>query len=241
MIVGEDVIAIKPLYLVLMKNQLGNVKECKTLIKHGHVMVNDEVMRNDKYLVSYDDVIIVDGKSINAQPFVYYMLNKPKGYICASEDQHNPCVVDLIDRDDCVCVGRLDRDTTGFLLLTNDKSLIKDMLLPQNHQPKTYFVTTRLPIENEYIDRFKDGIVIDQNIKCLSATLEIIDCFHCYVTIYEGKYHQVKKMFLSCDNEVVALKRISFGNILLDKSLNEGEYRELTNKEFQKMKELMMK
>lgn len=231
MIVGEDVILIKPLYLILMKNNLGNVKVCKTLIKHGHVFINHELCTNVNYCAQLDDLIEVDGQKIQSQPFVYYMLNKPKGYICASKDQHYPCVVDLIDRDDCYCLGRLDKDTTGLLILTNDASLSKKLLLPQNHCYKTYLVTTAQKIHLQYIEWFEEGIIIDQDIKCLPAKLEIIDDYHCYVTLQEGKYHQVKKMFLSCQNKVIELKRISFGNIKLDASLKEGEARELTHQE----------
>lgn len=237
MIVGEDVIHIKPLYLILMKNNLGNVKTSKTLIRHGKVIINQQVINNPNYLVSPHDQIVVSGNTINAQPFVYYMLHKPKGYICANRDKEHLCVTDLIDRDDCICVGRLDKDTTGLLLLTNDHSLIKDLLLPQNHQPKTYLVTLRYPLNQTYIQRFLNGIIIDQTVKCLPANIEIIDDYHCYVTLTEGKYHQVKKMFLSCHNQVIELKRIMFANILLDESLKEGESRLLTQHEFQKMKE----
>lgn len=241
MIVGEDVILINYLYLVLMKNNLGNIKECKTLIKHGFVYVNEKRIKDVKYPIKETDEIKVQGKTINAQPFLYYMLNKPKGYVCANKDALYPCVTDLLERDDCICIGRLDKDTTGLLLLTNDKSLMKALLLPQNHHSKTYLVTTLLPIDSLYIERFQKGITIDQSVKCLPAKLEIIDEYHCYVTLVEGKYHQVKKMFLSCDNQVTELKRIAFANIFLDESLKEGELRTLTQFEFQKMKESINK
>lgn len=239
MIVGEEEIHIKPLYSILMKNNLGNIKECKTLIKHHHVTVNGRIIDNSNYIVNESDEIKVLGKLINSQPFVYYMMNKPEGYVCANKDQSYPCVTDLIERDDCICVGRLDKDTTGFLLLTNDKSLVKILLLPQNHRPKTYLVTTRYPIDESYRLRFQKGIIIDKNICCLPAQLEIIDSYHCYVTLNEGKYHQIKKMFLSCQNEVVMLKRIAFAGVILDETLDAGEYRQLSQEEFQKMKEFI--
>ncbi|WP_270639286.1 pseudouridine synthase [Longibaculum muris] len=241
MIVGEEEILIKPLYLILMKNQLGNVKQCRTLIKHGHVHVNEDIISDIDFQVNEDDVIKVDGQVIDTNVFVYYMMNKPKGYICANHDKQYPCVIDLIDRKDCYCVGRLDKDTTGFLLLTNDASLSKALLLPDYHVEKTYLVTVLKPLKEQLIDLFKEGIVIDQKIRCQSARLEIIDDFHCYVTIHEGRYHQVKKMFLSCGNQVTALKRMSFAGILLDEQLKEGQYRQLTKREFQKMKEVQKK
>lgn len=239
MIVGEEGIHIKPLYSILMKNNLGNIKQCKTLIKHHHVYVNGKVMDCCHYIVNDNDEIQVFGKKICTQPFVYYMMNKPQGYVCANTDPYHLCVTDLIDRDDCVCVGRLDKETTGFLLLTNDKSFIKTLLLPQNHHPKTYFVTTRFPIDASYIEKFQSGIVIDRDICCLPAQLEIIDVYHCHVTLTEGKYHQIKKMFLSCQNEVVSLKRVAFAGILLDENLASGEYRQLNHEEFQKLKEFI--
>lgn len=114
MIVGEGGIHIKPLYSILMKNNLGNMNECRTLIKHGFVEVNNQVINDHRYVVHDDDKINVFGKAIHSQPFVYYMMNKPKGYICANYDKNHLCVVDLIERNDCICVGRLDKDTTGF-------------------------------------------------------------------------------------------------------------------------------
>ena len=238
MIVGMEEILIKPLYSILMKNNLGNIKECKTLIKHNHVYINGQIMNDFHYRVNQDDVIFVDDQQINAHLFVYYLMNKPKGYICANHDKEYPCVVDFI-QNDCSCIGRLDRDTTGLLLLSNDKSLMKHLLMPQFHVEKTYLVTTLYPLQNELVDSFHNGVIIDQNIKCEEATLEIIDDYHCQVTLHEGKYHQIKKMFLSCQNQVIDLKRISFGGIILDSSLKEGEYRDLNEFEFQILKELL--
>ena len=119
-----------------MYNNLGNVKECKTLIKHGLIQVNGVVEINFKRKIQEEDVLIYQGKILKSQPFHYLMLNKPQGYLCANKDEKEKCVVDLIDYPDCFCLGRLDRDTTGLLILTNDKSL-KKLLLPQNHVEKT--------------------------------------------------------------------------------------------------------
>ena len=231
MIVGEGGIHIKPLYSILMKNNLGNMNECRTLIKHGFVEVNNQVINDHRYVVHDDDKINVFGKAIHSQPFVYYMMNKPKGYICANYDKNHLCVVDLIERNDCICVGRLDKDTTGFLLLTNDKSIVKALLLPQNHQPKTYLVTTRFPIDENSIYRFEMGIVIDQDTCCLPAQIELINTHQCYLTLHEGKYHQVKKMFLSIGVKVTTLKRVRFEPFTLEDELKEGHYRPLTSVE----------
>lgn len=214
-----------------MKNNLGNVKVCKTLIKHGEIKVNGLVETDYRYKVKLDDVIVYQDRELDSRPFIYYLLNKPSGFVCANKDKEYPCVVSLIDRDDCYCLGRLDKDTTGLLILTNDTSLSKKLLLPQNHVTKQYLVTTKETINEELVDLFNHGVIIDQKIKCLPAKLEIIDQYHCYVTIEEGKYHQIKKMFLSCQNEVVALKRIAFGKIKLDSNLSSGQYRSLTEEE----------
>lgn len=217
-----------------MYNNLGNAKECKTLIKHGFIQVNGVVETNCKRKIQEEDILIYQGKKLESQPFHYLMLNKPKGYLCANKDEKEKCVVDLIDYLDCFCLGRLDRDTTGLLILTNDKSL-KKLLLPQNHVKKTYLVETKEKLKKEDQEIFKRGIIIDQNIQCLPAKLEILDDFHGYVTLEEGKYHQIKKMFLSLKNEVVSLKRISFDEIYLDEDLLEGMSRPLNKKERNKL------
>ena len=221
---------MKDLYYVLMYNHLGNAKQCKTLIKHGLIEINGNIVTDPKYQVNVHDHIIYQNQRINAQPFLYYMLNKPQGYICANHDQKEKCVVDLLDRQDCFCLGRLDRDTTGLLILTNDKSL-KKLLLPQNHVWKTYLVQPKEKLTQQNIKQFQEGIIINHHERCLPAILDIQDDYHALVTITEGKYHQIKKMFLSIDNEVVSLKRIQFGNLVLDERLKEGQYRLLTQQE----------
>src|SRR5699024_880726 len=118
---------IKDLYYVLMCCNLGNVNKCKNLIKSSRIRVNNQIIKDIRYQVDIDDVIVFDGVELK-WPFVYYMLNKPKGYICANHDKKYKCVIDLIDRDDCYCLGRLDIDTTGLLLITNDKTLSKRLL-----------------------------------------------------------------------------------------------------------------
>lgn len=233
MIVGEEGIHIKDLYYVMMKNQCGNVKECKTLIKHQKVFVNGQCIVKYDYPIKDSDEIIVNDKRIDAHPFVYYMFYKPKGCISASYDKNDLCVMDYIERKDCFCVGRLDKDTTGFLLVTNDAFLSKRLLLPQYHIDKKYLVEVNKALTYDLVDKFEKGIVIDKDVVCQSAVLKIIDDSYCYITITEGKYHQVKKMFLSCGYVVINLKRVSFAGIELDFSLKEGEYRELNDFELQ--------
>ena len=214
---------MKDLYYILMYNNLGNVKECKTLIKHGLIQVNGVVETNCKRKIQEEDVLIYQGKMLKSQPFHYLMLNKPQGYLCANKDEKEKCVVDLIDYPDCFCLGRLDRDTTGLLILTNDKSL-KKLLLPQNHVEKTYLVETKERLNKEDQEAFKRGIIIDQKIQCLPAKLEIITSTQVRLEIVEGKYHQVKRMFAAVGNRVVKLHRLNFAGFDVE-DLKEGEYK----------------
>ena len=230
-IAGEGVILIKQLYLILMKNNKGNVKECKTLIKHGHIKVNSVTEYDCNRLIKDNDVIQDENGIIDSNPFVYYMLNKPKGYICANSDKTHHCISELIDRDDCFCIGRLDIDTTGFVFMTNDKSLSKRLSHPNYNKIKKYLVTTEYKIQSNYVEKFYSGIVIDNDVICKSSELEIIDDYHCFVSLTEGKYHQIKKMFLSCGNHVEELKRVSFCGVDLDFHLELGSYRSLTKEE----------
>lgn len=238
MIVGEEEILIKNLYYVLMKAHCGNVRECRTLIKHHHVYVNDCLVDDPSYQVCKNDCIKVNHDYIE-WPFVYYMLNKPKGYLSATYDKNEHYVLEFIDRNDCFCLGRLDKDTTGLLILTNDSSF-QSLLLPKNHIDKTYLVEVDYCLDKSLIDLFKKGILIDKNYLCHPAFIEMIDDYHCYITMNEGKYHQVKKMFLSCGYNVLNLKRVSFGNVMLDETLKEGEYRLLKDEEFQKLEKHMI-
>lgn len=213
-----------------MYNHLGNAKQCKTLIRHGQVKVNEQTVTDPCYQINDHDRIVFDRKVINAQPFIYIMMNKPKGYICANHDQKEKCVTELIRHKDCFCLGRLDKDTTGLLILTNDKSL-KKLLLPENHIQKKYYVETKNALNQNHIRQFQEGIIIDKNIRCLPAKMDICDDHHCFITIEEGKYHQIKKMFLSLGNQVVSLKRVSFASVCLDYQLKEGDSRNLTELE----------
>lgn len=218
------------LYYILMKNNIGNKKECYQLIKNGYIRVNDKIIHYPLYEVKENDSILYQNQLLKTEIFDYYMLNKPAGYISATKDV-NLCVLDLFEQKDLVLSGRLDKDTTGLMILSNDKTLMKKLSLPHYQVLKTYLVKTQEKLTKENIDLCKKGIVIDRDVLCHPALLEIIDDFHCYLTIDEGKYHQVKKMFLSMNNKVLALKRIKIGDIYLDHQLKEGEYRKLSKEE----------
>lgn len=223
------------LYYVLMKNNLGNKRECCSLIKDGYVFVNGNIVNDPNMEINDNDNIIYNNQVIDSTPLVYYMLNKPSGYISATKDV-NSCVLDFFERTDLSIAGRLDKDTTGLMILSNDKSFIKKITLPEFHISKKYLVHTLNKVSNLDIIRCKEGIIIDTNVLCRPALLEIIDDYHCYITISEGKYHQVKKMFLSLNNKVISLKRVSIGEVELDNRLKEGEYRKLTREEVLSLK-----
>lgn len=215
----------------------GSRKEVTVKIRNGEVSVNEIVIKDPSFKVTPQaDKIIVNGVTLNYKEHYHIMLNKPIGVITATEDKHgDKTVLDLIDdkypKDKLFPVGRLDKDTTGFVLLTTDGQLAHRIINGKKDILKVYFVTLDEPIQEAFIESFKNGVVIDDGYKCKSAKLEVIDPLNCYLTISEGKFHQVKRMFESCGRIVVALKRVKIGGVLLDDSLAIGEYRELTQDE----------
>lgn len=222
----------------------GTRKEVKDYIKKGYVLVNNKVVKVDKTQVNpQEDVIEVDGEIIHYEEYVYYMLNKPQGYVSATEDNLHPTVVELIDdyyRNDLFPVGRLDIDTEGLLILTNDGQLAHQLLSPKKHCPKIYYARIDGEVNNVDVERFRDGVVIDDDYLCKSAKLEILNVHQgkseITVEIYEGKFHQVKKMFEAVGKKVEYLKRIQMKNLKLDENLNLGEYRRLTDEEIDRLK-----
>lgn len=224
------------LYYILMKNKIGGRRFCISLIKKGYIKVNGQTETHIKYSVKDSDIVIYNDMIINTQPFSYFMFNKPSGYISANKDSKYPCVLDFFENKDLSLLGRLDKDTTGLMILTDDKALVKKVTLPQNHCLKKYHVVVKKPLSLDDVIQFKNGVIIDRDIKCENALMEIIDDTSCYVTIYTGKYHQIKKMFLSICNEVVSLKRVSISGIELDETLKLGEYRALTKEEIELLK-----
>lgn len=222
----------------------GTRKEVKDYIKKGYVTVNDEIIKKDKTQIDPNmDVVCVDGEKIIYEEFVYYMLNKPSNYVSATEDNVYPTVVELIDdyyRQDIFPVGRLDVDTEGLLLITNDGVLAHHLTSPKHCCPKVYYAKINGVVSTKDVQTFHQGVMID-DYKCLPAQLKILSkdetTSEIEVTIYEGKFHQVKKMFLSIGKEVTYLKRISMKNLVLDENLALGEYRRLTDEELDRLKQ----
>ncbi|APH04023.1 pseudouridine synthase [Bacillus weihaiensis] len=223
----------------------GTRKEVKKMLKTGVVKVEGEVIKDPKTHVNpEEDTITVNEDIIEYKEFVYLIMNKPAGYLSATEDEYQETVLDLLEMGDAVCqpfpVGRLDKDTEGLLLLTNDGQLSHQLLSPKKHVPKTYYATILGEVTDRDVQVFKTGVELDDGYLTKPAILEILrsgDESEIHVTITEGKYHQVKRMFESVGKKVTYLKRISMGPIRLDEEeLKTGEYRELTEEEIEELR-----
>ncbi len=223
--------------------------QLKKEMKTGCVTVNGQIVKDSSLIVDSDiDVVTYYNETVNYIKYIYLMMNKPQGVISATEDYH--CVKTVIDLLDDFSknfnpfpVGRLDKDTEGLLLLTNDGKLAHNMLSPRKHVDKTYFAYIEGCLTDNDIKAFNEGVTfLDDGYKTMPAKLEIIksnDISECKVTIKEGKFHQVKRMFESVDKRVIYLKRLSMGAIKLDEELSLGEYRELNDEEMLLLKEYM--
>ncbi|KGF27181.1 MULTISPECIES: pseudouridine synthase [Staphylococcus] len=213
---------------------VGTRTEVKQLLKKGKVTVNTSVEKSPKsYINPTEDMVCVNEKQVEFVNNVYIMLNKPKGYISATHDESNRTVIDLIPEYqhlNIFPVGRLDKDTEGLLLITNDGQFSHNLMSPSKHVSKTYEVTSQNPVTKADIDAFKKGIILsDGPVK--PAQLTRINETTSQVTIYEGKYHQVKRMFHAIENEVLELKRLKIAKLALDENLKSGEYKLLSDKE----------
>ncbi|CAM2957776.1 pseudouridine synthase [Paenibacillus sediminis] len=222
----------------------GSRSDIKKSVKQGAVLVNGKVVKDSGIQVDpYQDVIEFGGDTIRYREYVYFMLHKPQGVVSATEDLRDRTVLDLLAPDDRVFdpfpVGRLDKDTEGLLLLTNDGQLAHDLLSPRKHVPKTYFAHVAGDVGEADIEQFAKGVTLDDGYVTMPAELIVKEkqqrqgqvISHILLTIHEGKFHQVKRMFESVDKKVVYLKRMSMGPLQLDESLPLGEYRELTEEE----------
>ncbi|MCR4956083.1 MAG: rRNA pseudouridine synthase [Lachnospiraceae bacterium] len=214
--------------------------EAKKQIKTGQVSVNSETAKKPEAKINpQKDIISVNHQVLTYEPYVYYMLNKPQGVVSATVDNLHKTVIDLIDenRDDLFPVGRLDIDTEGLLLITNDGQLGHNLTSPNKHVSKVYYSIVDGALKEEHIALFLKGISIGEEKPLKPAKLEILDSTpgksSCYVTITEGKFHQVKRMFQAIGLRVTFLKRISMGGLTLDETLKPGEYKKLTKEELE--------
>lgn len=215
-------------------------KEAKSLIKMGRVWVNGAAAARPEDKVPENAVVTVDGHVISRERFCYVMLHKPAGVISSTEDPRETTVLTLLPkelrRQGLAPVGRLDKDTEGLLLLTNDGQLAHRLLAPGKHVDKVYYAEVAGRLDDTDREAFETGIVLGDGTQCLPGKLEILEPGDaCLVTIQEGKYHQVKRMLASRGKPVEYLKRISMGPLTLDRTLPVGSWRMLTDEEREKL------
>ena len=209
-----------------------NRKHVRLLLAKGRVSVDGELARDIDLIVDEFSHITLDGEVLQANTPIYLMLHKPVGVVSATVDDKHKTVIDLLshpDKQQLHIVGRLDLNTSGLLLLTNDGRWSKRLMSPQHKVAKLYRVTLQNPLDESYIKAFQDGMYFEfEDITTLPAKLEIVDAHTALVTLMEGRYHQIKRMFGRFRNPVIGLHRISVGEILLDAQLSAGQSRLLT-------------
>ncbi|UYJ40151.1 MAG: rRNA pseudouridine synthase [Lachnospiraceae bacterium] len=220
--------------------------EVKKIVRTGSVTVDgNEVKKPETKIDEKLSIVRVDGRQIKYNKYEYYMLNKPKGFVSATTDREHKTVVDIIsssEKKDLFPVGRLDIDTEGLLLITNDGELAHRLLSPKNHVEKTYYVEVSGILDDVDVDAVEEGLDIGEEKKTIPAKMEILktdiqnNISSCYLTIHEGKFHQVKRMMKKLGKTVTYLKRVSMGSLILDSKLKKGNYRKLTEQEIIELK-----
>lgn len=227
----------------LSEMNIGTRSEIKELVKKKRIEVNGEIIQKpEKKVDPMEDSVCFDGNAIAYEPFVYYVLNKPAGVVSAVKDNLYETVIDLLKqekREDLFPVGRLDKDTEGLLLITNDGELAHNLLSPKKHVDKTYYAKVSGYVKEEDSIKFRNGLSIGEKNDTLPATLEILksdEISEVLVTIKEGKFHQIKRMFQAISKEVLYLRRISMGSLQLPDDLPTGNYRRLTEDEINQLK-----
>lgn len=254
---------------------IGTRSEVKNLVRKGRIKINDEVVKKPEEKITIgEDRVLVDGNRVDYVSYEYYMLNKPAGVISASSDPKAETVIDLIEeavRKDLFPVGRLDKDTEGLLLITNDGELAHQLLSPKKHVDKVYFAVVLGKVKEEVVELFAKGLQVDEQLTAMPAKLKIgkgirvafdeikekltdeedywrekglltmdsdgtLEATEITLTLREGKFHQVKRMFEAVNHKVVYLKRLSMGSLQLDDTLAPGEYRMLTEVELKELR-----
>lgn len=223
---------------------IGTRSQVKEILKKGNVLVNGEVVTRPEWKVEENtDCVVCEGRKIAYREYVYWMLYKPAGVVSATEDKRERTVMEFLPQRErkkgVFPVGRLDKDTEGLLLLTNDGELAHRLLSPKKHVDKRYYAKVRGMVRQEHVERFSEGLDIGEERLTLPARLEVIESgeiSEVWVTIQEGKFHQVKRMFEAIGCKVLYLKRMSMGTLMLDEGLKSGECRELTQAELELLK-----
>lgn len=225
----------------LSERNAGTRSQVKELLKKGLIRVNHEVIRDGAVKINEQtDVVEYQGNILRASRFRYYMLYKPAGVVTATKDNLSDTVMDLLDvesKQGLFPVGRLDKDTEGLLLITNDGELSHRLLSPKKHVAKTYYVRLAEALTVEAAATLEKGVDIGDEKRTLPAKVEMLGPHEILLTITEGRFHQVKRMLKAVENEVLYLKRLQMGTLLLDETLKAGEYRELSETEIKQLKE----
>jgi 16S rRNA pseudouridine516 synthase len=229
---------------ILANMGYGSRKEVRKFIKDGKVKVKDIIVFDNELKINpYEDEIFINGEKVLYREYIYLMMNKPQGLVSSTDDPRTRTVVDLLGEEYLIYkpfpVGRLDKDTEGLLMISNDGKLAHELLSPKKGVDKKYYVQVDGYVEDKFIEAFKSGVILEDGYKTLPADLEIIKAniiSEVFLTIQEGKFHQVKRMFESIGMKVIFLKRVTMGSLVLDESLNLGEYRELTEDEINLLK-----
>lgn len=219
----------------------GTRKEVHQLLKNGAIRVNEDIVKKaGTHVDAINDRVTILGETVEYRKYIYLMLNKPKGVISATEDNRDRTVIDLLSAEyqhfAPFPVGRLDKDTEGFLLITNDGKLAHNLLSPKKEVPKTYYAHIMGNVTDADVEAFNQGVTLEDGYKTKPGLLNIIksgDISEIELTITEGKFHQVKRMFEAVEKKVIYLKRLSMGPLQLDDKLSLGSYRELNEDEFQ--------
>ena len=214
-------------------------KDASRLIKEGRVCVDGKVCKKGDSKVPNSALVTLDGRAIAYREHVYYMMNKPAGVVCATEDKQDTTVIDILPpeyrRDGLFPAGRLDKDTTGLLIITDDGELAHRMLSPRKHVRKLYVATVDRPPAPDAEERFEKGLILPDGDRCLPAKLRRIDENTVEVELCEGRFHQVKKMLHEVGSAVEALERVRIGKLELDERLLPSEARELTDTELESL------
>ncbi|WP_147805161.1 pseudouridine synthase [Alkalicoccus halolimnae] len=219
----------------------GSRKEVKKFLKQGALKVNGEAVKDGKAQVDTDvQEVEVFGEPVVYRDYIYLMMHKPAGLISATEDENEETVVDLLEPEDALFepfpVGRLDKDTTGLLLLTNDGKLAHRLTSPKHKADKEYVVTLAEPLSDSAVQQLEAGVTLDDGYTTKPARIAATDAASVvFITIQEGKYHQIKRMMAAVGNRVKELERVRMGTLILDEDLNPGEYRELTEVELNQL------
>lgn len=228
-------------YLADMR--MGTRSEVKKYIRKGRVQVDGIIVKESDLKLDFtNSEVLFDNTKVEYETFEYYMLNKPAGVVSATADNYNKTVVELITdakNKDLFPVGRLDKDTEGLLLITNDGDLAHRLLSPKKHVSKVYYARVEGLLTEEEVTLFSQGIELDEDFTTLPAQLDIIEAGEistAKITIFEGKFHQIKRMFEFVGKDVIYLKRLSMGKLILDETLAPGEYRRITKEELTSIK-----